>query len=166
MDFYHYPPDKKISPFAPIHADNYFVYGTKFSYLGNFEEIGNISSPMDKRNDFFTGAWVVNICKRFVIVENGTKIFQNKNFDDGHVMGTNRYKKIQFMIVTNVLWEYAIPSWQTHTLRTYAIQDDKNPLQLKLFATSDFAIQYAIALSKKWHIKCIVAQWFADIDRH
>ncbi len=52
MQFYHYPPTKKISPFEPIEADNYFVYGTKFSYLGNFEEIGNICLPTDKRNVF------------------------------------------------------------------------------------------------------------------
>ncbi len=99
-------------------------------------------------------------------MENGRKIFTNINFDDGHIIGASRWKEIQFVIVTNVLWEYAIPSWETHTLKTYAIQDNQNPLQLKLFSTSDCAIQYAITLSKKWHIKCIIAQWFADIDTH
>lgn len=166
MEFYIYPANRKISPFESVNGDNYFVYCTKFSYLGSFDEIGNICNPSDKRNALFTGAWVLNIFKRLAVVENERLIFINKNFNDGHIIGASRLKNLQYAILTSQIQEYEIPSWRTQVLKTYAIHDDDNPLQLKLFLDADSAIQYAILLSKKQNIKCIVAQWFADIDRH
>ena len=166
MDFYNYPIGKEISPFESVNGDNYFAYCAKFSYLGNFDEIGNISGPFDERNNYFTGAYVLNIFKRFAVVENGKVIFVNKLFNDGHIIGASRLKNIQYAILTSQIQEYKIPSWGTQVLKTYAIHDDNAPLQLKLFLTEDSTIQYAMSLSKKERIKCIVAQWFADIDRH
>lgn len=86
MDFHNYPLGKKNIPFNPSDGDNYFAYCNIFSYLGNYEEIGNISSPMDERNSFFLGGWVLNIFKRYEIIEDGKVIFTNDNFNDGHII--------------------------------------------------------------------------------
>lgn len=157
MDFHNYPLGKKNIPFNPSDGDNYFAYCNIFSYLGNYEEIGNISSPMDERNSFFLGGWVLNIFKRYEIIEDGKVIFTNDNFNDGHIIGASRLKSVQYAILTSQQQEYEIPSWGANTLKTYSLQDDSNHLQLKLFENADDAVEYAIQLSKEQHMKCIVA---------
>ena len=46
------------------------------------------------------------------------------------------------------------------------MHDEHNPLQLKLFASFNEAVEYAMSLSQENDVDCIVAQWFADIDMH
>lgn len=168
MEFYPYPPGKNISPFEPSEEDNYFVYCTLFSYLGNYEEFGTIDL-FDDRNKIFWGAWVLNIFKRNAVIQKGKITFTNLNFDDGHIIGKSRLKNrqepIQYAILTNKVLEYDIPSWRNDTLKTHSIQDENNPLQLKLFVSLKDAMEYAINFSKENDMDCIVAQWFADIDR-
>ena len=115
MDFHNYPLDKKNSPFNPSDGDNYFAYCNIFSYLGNYEDIGNISSPMDERNRFFLGGWVLSIFKRYEIIEDGKVIFTNDNFNDGHIIGASRLKNVQYAILTSQQQEYEIPSWGANT---------------------------------------------------
>lgn len=171
MRFINYPPNKQhISPFEPIEADCYFAHAGNFSYLGNYEEIGNIRSPYDVRSDILAGAFVLNIFKRHSIVQNGKRIFTNKNFDDGHIIGASRLKEIRYAIVTDELQEYKIDSWKEELLKDYSINNNDGSyncaLQLKLFSDADSAIEYAVELSKKSPAKYVIAQWFADIDRH
>ena len=170
MDFYNYPPGMGTSPFEPLEGKNYFVYCSKFSYLGNYEEIGNITSPFDERNRFFSGDYVINIFKRVSIIKKGKIIFTNNHFEDGHIIGESRLKNnpnnIQYAILTDKLQEYVIPTWRNDTLKTYSIKDNNNPLQLKLYSSTEAAINHAILLSQEKNMDCIVAQWFGDIDRH
>ena len=44
MEFYPYPPEKRVNPFEPSDEDNYFVGCKLLSYLGNYEEIGNFAA--------------------------------------------------------------------------------------------------------------------------
>ena len=37
MEFYPYPPEKRVNPFEPSDEDNYFVGCKLLSYLGNYE---------------------------------------------------------------------------------------------------------------------------------
>lgn len=142
----------------------------KITYLGTFEEIGNIATPFDKRNGIFSGAYVLNIYKRYALVENCKKIYLNNNFNDGHEIGANRYNSRNYIIYTNTLNKYKIDSWGSNYLECYSIQNTDGSydcsLQLRLFKSTDLAIQYAMDISNFENMKCIVAQWFADIDRH
>ena len=170
MDFYDYPRLKQTSPFEPIEADNYFAMAGKISYLGDYEEIGNIKSPDDKRNVIFGGAYVLNILKRHSVVEGGRHIYTNENFHDGHIIGASRLKSVEYVILTDKLQEYTVDSWGTQLLKAYTVQNDDGSyncsLQLKLFSDADSAILYAMEISKNTSMRCVVAQWFADIDRH
>ncbi len=170
MEFYNYPPNKCTSPFEAIQADNYFAEAGKFTYLGTFEEIGNIETPFDSRNINLNGAYVLNIYKRYALIENGRVIYLNKSFDDGHVIGASRFKNSNYIIVTDKLHKYKIDSWGTKLLKTYSIHNTDGTyncgLQLRMFKTQELAIQYAIGISTDINMKCIIAQWFADIDRH
>lgn len=104
------------------------------------------------------------------MVEKGQVVYKNTRFDDGHVIGSSRLKSIKFVIYTDVLHDYRIDSWGERLLSSYSIRNDDGSyncsLQLKLFDDPDAAIQHSKELSKEQKMKCIVAQWFADIDRH
>lgn len=170
MEFYPYPLEKRVSPFEPSDEDNYFVECKLLSYLGNYEEIGNLWHPADKRNEYFWGNWVICVYKRRAVIKNGKVAFINSQFNDGHIIGFSRLENspepIQYAIITNNLLEYAVSSWNGWTLQSYSVRDEYNPLQLKLFTSFNEAVEYAMSLSKENGVDCIVAQWFADIDRH
>lgn len=170
MEFFNYPPNKTISPFDAIEADNYFAVAGKITYLGTFEEVGNIATPFDKRNDILTGAYVLNIFKRYALVENGNITYLNERFNDGHEIGSSRNKYKSYIIYTNILHKYKIDSWGTHFLESYSIQNTDGTyncsLQFKEFKNYNLALRHAIEISNNKNMKCIVAQWFADIDRH
>lgn len=170
MEFYNYPPNKHVSPFDAVDAGNYFAEAGKITYLGTFEEIGNIVTPFDTRNNILTGAYVLNIYKRYALIENGKMTYQNERFNDGHEIGASRYRYKNFIIYTNILHKYKIDSWRTNLLEAYSINNTDGTyncsLQFRLFKDSDLAVQHAIEISNNKNIKCIVAQWFADIDRH
>lgn len=170
LEYYNYPRNKNISPFDAVQADNYFAEAGKITYLGNFEEIGNIATPFDSRNATLTGAFVLNIYKRYALVENGKIMFINEDFDDGHEIGASRYKEKNYVIITDKIHKYKIDSWGTKLLETYSIHTMDGTyncaLWLRLFKTPELAIQYAIDISIDKSMKCIIAQWFADIDRH
>jgi hypothetical protein len=170
MKFYNYPENKHVSPFEAVDADNYFAVAGKITCLGTFEEIGNIKTSFDTRNNLLTGAYVLNIFKRYALIENGKLTYLNKKFNDGHEIGASRYKCINYVIYTNILHKYKIDSWGTNFLETYSVNNTDGTyncsLQFRLFDTPDLAIQYAIEISNNKNMKCIVAQWYADIDRH
>ena len=170
MEFYPYPPEKRVSPFEPSDADNYFVGCKLLSYLGNYEEIGNLWHHGDKRNENFWGNWVICIYKRRAVIKKGKVAYINKQFHDGHTIGFSRLENnpepIQYAIITNKLLKYVVPSWNGRTLQSYSVHDEHNPLQLKLFASFNEAVEYAMSLSQENDVDCIVAQWFADIDMH
>ena len=87
-----------------------------------------------------------------------------------HTIGFSRLENnpepIQYAIITNKLLKYVVPSWNGRTLQSYSVHDEHNPLQLKLFASFNEAVEYAMSLSQENDVDCIVAQWFADIDMH
>lgn len=170
MEFYNYPPNKIISPFDAVEADNYFAEAGKITYLGTFEEVGNIAAAFDKRNSILAGDYVLNIFKRYALVENGKITYLNERFNDGHEIGASRNKYKNYIIYTNILHKYKIDSWGTNYLESYSINNTDGTyncsLQFKLFENPDLAVQYAIEISNNKNTKCIVAQWFADIDRH
>lgn len=96
--------------------------------------------------------------------------YLNKKFNDGHEIGASRYKCINYIIYTNILHEYKIDSWGTNLLETYSVNNTDGTyncsLQFSLFKPPDLAIQYAMDISNNKNMKCIIAQWYADIDRH
>ena len=170
MIFYQYPPNKIVSPFDPVDADNYFAVAGETSYLGNFDELGNINDPFDLRNDFFKGAFVLGIMKRHSIVEDGALIYKNALFNDGHEYRGYHKNAANYIIHTNVLHRYIIDSWGGRFLETYTIKNDSGSyncaLRSKTFSTPDLAIQYAIQISSVKKMKCVIALLFAEIDRH
>ena len=103
--------NKQVKPFDGVDGDNYFAVAGKITCLGTYEEIGNIAIPFDTRNSIFTGAYVLNIYKRYALIENGKLTYLNKKFDDGHKIGASRYKYVNYIIYTNALHKYKIDSW-------------------------------------------------------
>lgn len=172
LKYYNYPAEKRITPFQVIDGDNYFmVAGGTFSYLGSYEEIGNIRDPWEERSEQIQGAWVLNIFKRYAVIDRGEVAFTNPHFDDEHRIGESRLKDVRFAILTERIQEYQVDSWgEKEKLRCFSIRDDSGEfnatLQLKLFDSAEKAITYAIKISKEQSMKCVVAQWFADLDRH
>ena len=172
LKYYNYPAEKRITPFQAIDGDNYFmVAGGAFTYLGNYEEIGNIKDPWEERSNQIQGAYVLNIFKRHSVIERGTVVLANPNFNDGHRLGQSRLKDVRFAILTDRMQEYYVDSWgEKEKLKTFSIHNDSDEfnatLQLKLFDSAEEAITYAIKISKEQSMKCVVAQWFADLDRH
>ncbi len=172
IKYYDCPAGKKITPFQTLDGDNYFMAaGETFTYLGNYEEIGNIRDPWEKRSLQITGAFVLNIFKRHSVIDQGEVVFTNPHFVDGHRIGQSRLKDVRFAILTNRIQEYHVNSWgEYQKLKTFSIHDDSGEcnvaLQLKLFDSAEEAITYAIKISKEQFMKCVAAQWFADLDRH
>lgn len=172
IEYYNYPAGKKIIPFQAVDGDNYFMEeGDTFTYLGNYEEIGNIRDPWEERCNQIPGVYVLNIFKRHSVIDRGEVVFTNPHFDDGHRIGRSRLKDVRFAILTDRIQEYHVDSWgEKEKLETFSIQDDSGrfdaTLQLKLFDSAEKAITYAIKISKEQFMKCVVAQWFADLDRH
>lgn len=172
IEYYSYPDGKKITPFQAVDGENYFMQaGGTFSYLGNYEEIGNIKDPWEERSRQIQEAYVLNIFKRHSVIDQGEVVFTNPHFDDEHKIGESRLKDIRFAILTERIQEYYVDSWrEKEKLKTFSIQDDSDEfnatLQLKLFDSTEEAITYAIKISKVQFMKCVVAQWFADLDRH
>lgn len=171
IKYYNYPAGKKITPFQAVDGDNYFMEaGETFTYLGNYEEIGNISDPWEERSLQIQGAYVLNIFKRHSVIDRGEVVFTNPHFDDGHRIGQSRLKDVRFAILTDRLQECHVDSWGALTLKSFSIRDDSGgfnaTLQLKLFDSAEEAITNAIKISKEQSMKCVVAQWFADLDRH
>jgi hypothetical protein len=200
MKFNDYPKgDVQISPFEPIDGGNYFsVAGTMVSYLGSFEDYGNIEfmDITDKRNLILKGAFVLNIHKRLAIIENGELIYYNKNFDDGfiidkssslwrwnieegdvidshwnrlklydddgNIIESSRKKLIKFVVILERKIIYKV----SYVFESYEFHDINRPLQLRVFEDEESAVKFATELSVRYGIKCIVAQWFSDIDRH
>lgn len=63
--------------------------------------------------------------------------------------------------------EYHVDSWgEKEKLKCFSIQYDNATLQLKLYDSAEEAIAYAVKISKDQSMKCVVAQWFAYLDRH
>ena len=172
IKYYSYPAGKKITPFQAVDGDNYFMAtGETFTYLGNYEEIGNIRDPWEERSLQITGGFVLNIFKRHSVIDRGEVIFTNSHFDDGHRIGQSRLKDVRFAILTDRIQEYHVDSWrEQQKLKTFSIQDDSSEfnatLRLKLFDSAEEAIANAKKISKEQFMKCVVAQWFADLDRH
>lgn len=170
--YYNYPAGKKITPFQAVDGDNYFMQaGGTFTYLGNYEEIGNIRDPWEERSLQIQGAYVLNIFKRHSLIDRGEVVFTNPHFDDGHRIGESRLKDVRFAILTDRIQEYHVASWgEKEKLKCFSIQDDSGKfgatLQLRLFDSTEEAITYAVKISKEQFMKCVVAQWFADLDRH
>lgn len=172
IQYYNYPTGKNITPFQAVDGDNYFMAeGKNFSYLGNYEEIGNIRDPWEEKSYQIPGVYVLNIFKRHSVIDRGEVVFTNPHFDDGHRIGQSRLKDVRFVILTDRMQEYHVDSWgEQEKLKSFSIQDDSGKfnatLQLKLFGSAEEAIIYAIKISKEQFMKCVVAQWFADLDRH
>lgn len=172
IKYYSYPAGKKITPFQAVEGENYFMQeGEAFSYLGSYEEIGNIRYPWDERTYIIPGVYVLNIFKRHSVIDQGEAVFTNSHFDDGHKIGESRLKDIQFVILTDRMQEYHVDSWgEKEKLKCFSIQDDNATynatLQLKLYDSAEEAIAYAVKISKDQSMKCVVAQWFAYLDRH
>lgn len=172
IKYYNYPAGKNITPFQAVDGDNYFMSaGEIFTYLGNYEEIGNIRDPWEKRSLQIPGAFVLNIFKRHSVIDRGEVVFTNLHFDDGYRIGESRLKNVQFVILTDRMQEYHVDSWGDKAkLKSFAIRDDSGEfnaaLQMKLFDSAEEAITTAIKISKEQFAKCVVAQWFADLDRH
>ena len=113
---------------------------------------------------------MLNIFKRHSVIDRGEVVFTNTHFDDGYRIGESRLKDVRFAILTDRIQEYHVDSWgEQQKLKTFSIQDDSGELnatlQLKLFDSAEEAITNAIKISKEQFIKCVVAQWFADLDR-
>lgn len=171
IKYYNYPAGKKITPFQAVDGDNYFMEaGETFTYLGNYEEIGNINDPWEERSRQIQGAYVLNIFKRHSVIDRGEVVFTNPHFDDGHRIGQSRLKDVRFAILTDRIQECHVDSWGELKLKSFSIRDDSGgfnaTLQLKLFDSAEEAITNAIKISKEQSMKCVVAQWFADLDRH
>lgn len=170
MEFYNYPPNKHISPFDAVEADNYFAHARALSYLGTYEEIGNIAFPFDERNSILSGSFVLCIYKRHSLIENGKVTLINNKFNDGYERGSSRFNSNKYIIFTDVLHKYKVDSWGVTLVESYTIQNTDGThdcsLQQRLFDSPELAIQFAINISSNMHMKCIIAQWFADIDRH
>lgn len=78
-----------------MEGENYFMQeGEAFSYLGSYEEIGNIRYPWDERTYIIPGVYVLNIFKRHSVIDQGEAVFTNSHFDDGHKIGESRLKDI------------------------------------------------------------------------
>lgn len=108
MEFYNYPSPKHVSPFEAKNADNYFAEAGKITYPGTFEEIGNIATPFDERNNIFTGAYVLCIYKRYAVIENGVITYRNQNFNDEHEIGASRYKTKNFILFVCISPRYLL----------------------------------------------------------
>lgn len=80
----------------------------------------------------------------------------------------NLMKKI--MNRKRLMFLYKINSWETNLLEIYSVNNTDGTyncsLQFRLFKTPELAIQYSMDISNNKNMKCIVAQWYADIDRH
>lgn len=166
-----YPEGKRLTPFQPLDGDSYFmVTGHSFTYLGSYEEIGNIQDPWEERSQRVQGDRVLCIFKRYAVIQQGRVAYTNPHFDDGHKIGRSRLEEVRFAILTDRIQEYHVDSWGEKKFRCFSIRDDSGAfnaaLQYKLFDSAEEAVQYAIRISAEQSMTCIVAQWFADLDRY
>lgn len=75
-----YPVGKRITPFQEVDGDNYFMEtGENFTYLGSYEEIGNITDPWEERSKLMQGGHVLNIFKRHSLIDRGRVVFNTLN---------------------------------------------------------------------------------------
>lgn len=167
MEYFDYLNNTKISPFEKRNGNNYFACAGKISYLGSYEEIGNLLTPFDERNKIFKGEFVLLILKRYAVIKNGIVDYVNPNFDDGHIVGNSRYgNNKQYIIISSKYNQYKVKTWQNTYLKTYIIQDENDTLQPKKFKSIEDAIEYGKSITQNNNTICVVCQWFSDIDRH
>lgn len=169
MNFYAYPPGEQLSPFDPVDGGNYFAYAGSFTYLGSFEDVGNIGWPGDERSQLLLGQNVLMIFKRHSIVHHGSIIYLNGGFDDGHHIGISRFAAKKYVLITESINRYAIDTWRDRKLETYVVQNADGTFNCSLmpllFDSPDRATAHALDGICR-DTRCIVAQWFADIDRY
>lgn len=111
IKYYNYPAGKAITPFQAVDGDNYFMAaGETFTYLGSYEDIGNIRDPWEERSLQITGRFVVDIFKRHSVIDRGKVVFTNPHFNDGHRIGQSRLKDVRFAILTDRIQEYHVDS--------------------------------------------------------
>lgn len=175
MEYFDYPKDKQVSPFDIDTTNEYFFEaGNKISYLTDFEDVDRIIGSYNEGEKIFPwheSGFVLSAMKRYAIIENGLIIYINDRFEDNHAIGRSRFgKEKKYIIYTNVTKKYHVDSWGNHELQSNIIREEKSgyncSLQYRLFDTPEYAVKYAKEISKEKPMKCIVAQWFADIDRH
>lgn len=175
MEYFDYPKDKQVSPFDNNNINEYFFEaGNHISYLTDYEDVDRIMGSFKESEKIFPlyeSGYVLSAMKRYAIVENGLILYINERFEDGHVIGRSRLGEAKkYIICTNITKNYYVDSWGKHELQSNIIREEKSgyncSLQYRLFATPEYAVKYAKEISKENPMKCIVAQWFADIDRH
>lgn len=175
MEYFDYPKDKQVSPFDINNINEYFFEaGNKISYLTDYEDVDRIIGSYKESEKIFPwyeSSFVLCAMKRYAIVENGMIIYINESFKDGHTIGRGGLGKAKkYIICTNVTKNYYIDSWGKHELQSNIIREEKLgyncSLEYRLFSTPEYAVKYAIEISKENPMKCIVAQWFAEIDRY
>lgn len=173
-EFLDFPQNEQISPFEPIDAGNYFAATyRKLSYLCSFEELCNRKIPAGAIHNPLDYCIVLAILKRHSIVENGNLIYQNQFFDDGYKVGdyNKEIKSAGFEEIESVQYIVYIcktESWCNSSFKSYYIQsglgESTNRLGDKIFDTPERAIRYAINVSSRSSVKCIIAQYFSLTD--
>ncbi len=112
--------------------------------------------------EFEAGRYVIVVYQIHSIYMDGKQIWLNEHFENA-VGRDSRYRQPCFVIITDKLHEYMIPSWG-RSYFTHIIHNDKDPLQVKIFSLEE-ARQFAVTASGEGH-KIAVMEWFEDYDMY
>ena len=110
--------------------------------------------------NFPAGRYVIIVYQIHSVYQDEKQIWTNDHFIN-EVGKDSRYRSPKFVIISDQLKEYMIPSWG-QSLSTHTIHDDKAPLQARIFSLEE-AKQYAITNSSNGH-KLAVMEWYEDYD--
>ena len=112
--------------------------------------------------EFAAGRYVIVVYQIHSIYMDGKPIWLNENFENA-VGRDSRYRRPSFVIITDKLQEYLIPSWG-RSYFTHIIHTDKDPLQVKIFSLEE-ARQFAVTASGNGQ-KIAVMEWYEDYDMY
>ena len=101
-----------------------FIAEANDTYSGYYEK-GHFSRDWACAN-FEAGRYVIVVYQIHSLYMDGKQIWLNENFENA-VGKYSRYRQPSFVIITDKLQEYIIPSWG-RSYFTHIIHNDKDPL--------------------------------------
>ena len=113
---------------------------------------------------FPAGRYVIVVYQRHSLYQDGRQIFLNRSFDNS-VGKCCRFRKLSYVLIQEKEEEYTIPSWGQRKLVSHIIQNEKNPLQAKIYDHLEDAEKAAMEYSKAEY-RVGVLEWFADYDMY
>ena len=155
---------------------DYFIHNGDILFDEQQHEAEFIASVGTEFSDYmpkeiFTHDWawqfpsqryVILIYQRHSIYQNGQLTFFNEKYEN--VCGESRYHRPCFVVLLDKPLNYDIPTWQV-PLKSYSLQEEKEPLHTKIFNKFMDAQNEAIKYSLSGY-KVLIAEWYADFNMY